>query len=204
MPVGEEAIIERLLNQLLKCDKVDTVTVSLGYMGILLKTYVESKFPSQKINYTFESEPLGTAGALTLLPNISESDKILVVNGDTYTDFKFQEIFIHLEENPAVIVTHKRSVNIDYGVISIDSSGYMSKYIEKPKTEYTISTGIYGLHGRHLNYLGSGNQNMPDLLVGISKDEAVLCLHHDGLWMDLGRAEDLIMANDIVLGFQSE
>lgn len=43
-----------------------------------------------EITYTREPEPLGTAGALSLIrDDVSDDDIVLVINGDTFTTLDF-------------------------------------------------------------------------------------------------------------------
>ena len=61
MPLGQEAIIERLLRSLRSANP-EHVTISLGYLGHLVEAVIQdgSRF-DLSVNYTREPEPLGTA-----------------------------------------------------------------------------------------------------------------------------------------------
>jgi len=79
----------------------------------------------------------------------------------------------------------------------MDGDDRVSGYIEKPITDYTVSMGVYvfesrcsGIHpvGQYLDF--------PDLILKmIANGEKVSGYVFDGYWMDLGRPDDYIQAN---------
>ena len=57
---------------------------------------------------------------------MSKSDRILVVNGDTFTDLDYREVLDQLQGTvEAVITCVERTINIDYGVIQFDVAGQL-------------------------------------------------------------------------------
>jgi NDP-sugar pyrophosphorylase family protein len=194
MPLTEgKSIIEHVLTGIASAG-ISEVTITLGYMGHLIEAIVGGgdRFGLQ-VDYTREEQPLGTAGPLSLLDNVNENDRILVVNGDTFTNLDYREVLDQLQGSvEAVITCVERTVNIDYGVIEIDATGQLAKYDEKPEIHMLVSTGIYGLRGSSLDLVQPGMQmDMPDLLRALQgKGRAVTCYLSDCAWKDLGRPED--------------
>lgn len=202
MPLGQEAIIERLLRSLRSANP-EHVTISLGYLGHLVEAVIQdgSRF-DLSVNYTREPEPLGTAGALTLLPyDVADDDVLLVLNGDTLTNIDFDHLLTWFEgtDAEAAMVCVSRDVLIDFGVVTATPDGRLQSISEKPRVSHLLSTGINLIRGRALKKLAPGHTDMPNFLVGLAEDGGtVLCHETDALWMDLGRAEDLIAANDMI------
>jgi NDP-mannose synthase len=202
IPLGSESIIERVLRGVSDSD-ITRVTVSLGHLGHLVEAVLGdgSKW-GISISYTREKEPLGTAGALSLLPDgVEDDDVVLVINGDTLTDLDFGELLDWFEQAgaAAAMVCVQRDVLIDYGVVDAGPDGALRAIHEKPRVRNTLSTGINVIGGRAVKTIGPGRLDMPDFLVGlVGAGETVLCRVVDNLWMDLGRPEDLATANDMV------
>jgi NDP-sugar pyrophosphorylase family protein len=73
----------------------------------------------------------------------------------------------------------------------------VSGYIEKPTTDYTVSMGVYVFEPRVLDYIPVGQYlDFPDLILKlIASGETVSGYVFDGYWMDLGRPDDYIQAN---------
>lgn len=194
MPLTEgKSIIEHVLTGIASAG-ISEVTITLGYMGHLIEAIVGGgdRFGLQ-VDYTREDHPLGTAGPLSLLERVSESDRILVVNGDTFTNLDYREVLDQLQGSvEAVITCVERTVNIDYGVIEIDATGQLAKYDEKPEINMVVSTGIYGLRGSSLDLVQPGmRMDMPDLLRALQiNGRPVVCYLSNCEWKDLGRPED--------------
>lgn len=202
IPLGSESILERLLRSLGPA-QIDRVTISLGYLGHLVEAVIgDGERFGLEVTYTREPAPLGTAGALGLLPTaVGPDDCLLVVNGDTLTTLDFGGLLDWFEGTSAVaaMVCVQREVTIDYGVVIVDANGCLAEIKEKPSTVNTISTGINLLRGRSLGHLPPGRYDMPDFLMKLTAEgEDVLCRVVDDLWMDLGRVEDLAAANDLL------
>ena len=123
MPLTEgKSIIEHVLTGIASAG-ISEVTITLGYMGHLIEAIVGGgdRFGLQ-VDYTREEQPLGTAGPLCLLEHVGEDDRILVVNGDTFTNLDYREVLDQLQGSvEAVITCVRRTVNIDYGVIQVDT-----------------------------------------------------------------------------------
>jgi NDP-sugar pyrophosphorylase family protein len=194
MPLTEgKSIIEHVLTGISSAG-ISDVTITLGYMGHLIEAIVGGgeQF-GLRVDYTREDHPLGTAGPLSMLEDVSAGDRILVVNGDTFTDLDYREVLDQLQGSvEAVITCVERTINIDYGVVQFDTTGHLANYDEKPEINIVVSTGIYGLRGSSLDLVQPGKRmDMPDLLRALQvNDRPVACYLSDCEWKDLGRPED--------------
>lgn len=194
MPLfADRSIIENVLGGVAAAG-IEQVTITLGYLGHLIEAVVGSGANFDlEVTYTRESTPLGTAGPLGLISNVKADDRILVVNGDTYTDLNYSLVLDRLgRECEAVITCVHRTLHSNYGVIRTDDGGFLLEYDEKPTFDMLVSTGIYGLRGSALDLVRPGlPMDMPRLLTGLqSAGRKVYCLVSDCEWKDLGRPED--------------
>ena len=90
MPLGDKPILERLIIQL-KEYNFKTVYFSVGYLSSLIRAYFgDGNKWGVQINYIQEDKRLGTAGPLSLLPEMTKP--FLVLNGDLVTDLNFSKI----------------------------------------------------------------------------------------------------------------
>ncbi|MDB5512559.1 MAG: putative sugar-phosphate nucleotide transferase, partial [Enterovirga sp.] len=120
LPLSDRPILEVVLEQL-KVAGFRDVCISLGYMAPLFKAFFgDGSRIGLSIEYVLEDEPLGTAGALTLVPDLAEN--FLVLNGDTLTDLDFKAFLdVHVESGAdATILTQKVDEYVDYGVLEFD------------------------------------------------------------------------------------
>ena len=204
LPLGNSTILETLLRSLASSGVTD-VTISLGYLGHLVRAVIgDGAALGVRVRYTEEPDPLGTAGALRLLTDLEDDDRVLSVNGDTLTDFDFRQAEVALRDRDAdaLIVVKERTSTIDFGVVEVDESGLLTGYAEKPTYTHLVSTGINALRGSAIHRgLPEGHVDMPDLMTAIRDGGGrVTCLRTDAAWYDLGRPEDLAAANTLQSG----
>src|ERR1700737_68997 len=71
VPLGNKPVIEILLRRLASSGLTD-VTICTGYLGELIKAVCgDGAQFGLRIQYVNEDQPLGTAGPLALIPNLS-------------------------------------------------------------------------------------------------------------------------------------
>jgi len=201
LPLGQQTILERLLQGVTEAG-IEQATISLGYLGHLVEAVIgDGRRFGLDVSYTREPEPLGTAGALNLLGDVDPDETLLVLNGDTLTTLDLAATMAGFEAGHALaaMVCVERDVVIDFGVVDAAADGRLRGIAEKPRLHHTVSTGINLLRGRALAHLPEGRVDMPDFLLGlVAAGERVDCVVTDALWMDLGRPEDLVRANDLL------
>lgn len=202
VPVGDQPILELLLRQLV-AQGCDRVTIALGHLGHLIRAVVDDEGAwGARVDYTRETEPLGTAGALALLEDLQPDDVVLAINGDTLTDLRFDEfVEIHRTNGAAAtIAVARRQVPIDFGVIETDERGDLADYREKPRFDSLVSIGVNAFVANELDRLrDAGPVNMPDFLLSLRADgRRVACHETDCYWLDLGRIDDLRAAAEIL------
>ncbi len=158
----------------------------IGYFGDGEKWGVE-------IKYTVEDRPLGTAGALHLLPE-RPREPFIVMNGDLLTNFDFTHMVNYHKEHNSDITSAVTPYNVTlpYGVIEHDH-GAINQVIEKPTYTYHTCAGIYVLSPVSLECFPSDvYYDMPSLINSVVEkgySAHIFPLHEK--WLDIGRPEDL-------------
>ena len=198
MPIGDMPILEVLLHQMKRAG-VNHVVLTVGHLASLLQAYF--KDGSQwdlDIVYSSEQKPLGTAGPIALVQGLDKT--FLVTNGDVLTTLNLKKLIaFHKQKGGiATIAAHRRQVKIDLGVIQWGGNDNVKGYIEKPVYDYTVSMGIYVFEPRVLEYIPVGEYlDFPDLILKlIDNGEMVNGYSFNGYWMDLGRPDDYMQANN--------
>ncbi len=192
VPIGGMPVMEIVIRQL-KAQGFRRITLAVGYMSELIKAYFQdgSRW-GVEIDYSHESEPLGTAGPLALIEGLT--DTFLVVNADVLTNINFNDLvsYHRTQGGLATISAFERQVQIDLGVIIKDGSGRIKDYLEKPTREYLVSMGIYVFEPPVLDFIyGKGYLDFPDLVKLLLREG--LSVHYflfPGYWLDIGRHED--------------
>ena len=198
MPIGDMPILEVMLRQMKKAG-VNEVILTVGHLASLLRAYFGyGEQWGMKINYSYEQEPLGTAGPLALIKDLDST--FLVTNGDVLTTLNLKDLldFHKKQGGIATIAVHQRQVRIDLGVVESNADHTITGYIEKPSYDYTVSMGIYVFEPRALKYIPENQYlDFPNLVLKlISAGEKVAAYPFDGYWMDLGRPDDYQQATE--------
>jgi len=198
MPIGDMPILEVLLRQMKRAG-IEDVILTVGHLAQLLHTFfMDGEQWGVHIAYSYEEDPLGTAGPLSLIKDLNST--FLVTNGDVLTTLDLRQLlaFHRSQGGIATIAVHHRQVKIDLGVVQWNGNNSLSGYIEKPTYDYTVSMGIYIFEPRVLDYIPYNQYlDFPDLVLKmIAAGETVSGYNFDGYWMDLGRPDDYAQANE--------
>jgi dTDP-glucose pyrophosphorylase len=172
--------------------------VSLNYRGDMIREHFGdgSKW-GVEIVYLTEDKPLGTAGALSLLPERTEKS-LIVMNGDILTKIDFRQLLQFHEEHKAQATTCVRDhfVEVPFGVI--DNDGHRIRALrEKPRHRFLVNAGIYALQPDALELIPRNEYfDMPMLIETLLERGQHACLFPlREYWIDVGRIEEYDRAN---------
>lgn len=150
------------------------------------------------IRYLEEQESLGTAGALSLLPE-KPSDPFFVMNGDLLTKVNFEQLldFHKTYQAQATMCVREYDHQVPYGVVRLDKHRLVS-IEEKPTQRYFVNAGIYVLDPAVLDYIPQRQFfDMPSLFEYVMKDQQqqAIAFPIREYWLDIGRMADFEKAN---------
>jgi len=203
LPVGETPILEIVLRQLTAAG-FDHITLTLGWMAAYFRTFIDQRSDLRRlarIDFVEELQPTGTAGSLASVEGL-EDGPFLVMNGDLLTTLDYAALvdFHQRRQAELTIALHQKPVPIDLGVVETASDGErVTGYVEKPTLHYTVSMGVYIYSPSVLDEIAPGQYlDFPTLALRlINQGRAVFGYPNDAYWLDLGRPEDLELAQQI-------
>jgi mannose-1-phosphate guanylyltransferase len=189
LPVGERPILEIILGQLAAAGFTH-VDLCVGHLGDLIRVYFREGTilpEGLTLDWHWEpEEPLGTAGALRVVPDLDGT--FLAMNGDILTTLDYRALVDHHRANGAAltIAVQGKRVEVDLGVLELNGDDVVG-YREKPTLSYEVSMGIYVYEARALEYLPDGACQFPDLVDRLlAAGEQVCAYRSDDMWFDLG------------------
>lgn len=199
MPIGEMPILEVVLRQL-KYFGFRNITLSVNHMAELIQTFFgKGEKLGLQIDYCVEDKPLGTAGSISLVENLSEH--FLVMNGDLLTTLDYKEMMMrHIQSGAqATIGVFPREVRIDFGVLDIAENGELENYREKPRLEYVVSMGVNAFHKSVLDFIPAKQYlDIPTLMMNLKNaGKRVMTFRSDCQWLDIGRPDDYEKAAEL-------
>ena len=177
---------------------INNITISLGYLGDQIVSYFgDGRALGVNLQYIREDEPMGTAGALSLLPS-PKNKQLIVINGDVLAAIDFDHLLSYHNTfgAQATVVIKKHFIQNPYGTVLFDSSETLIEFTEKPLYESWINAGIYVLEPATYEKLPTTPLDMPDLLLQINKKSDVRVYKFSNDWLDVGRPTDLVLANE--------
>lgn len=145
------------------------------------------------IRYVHEEIPLGTGGAVGLLPHDEINLPMIMMNGDLLTRIDHRSLLEFHASHGGVATMGVREYEhqIPYGVVK--SEGHRIKsMVEKPVQRFYINAGIYVLSPELVRSVSPGTRvDMPTLLEQAmqSGGEVSMFPVHE-YWLDIGRMED--------------
>eukprot|EP00913_Durusdinium_trenchii_P005251 g4897.t1 len=198
IPVGGkpvlESIIERLAEQGFK-----RIFLSVNYQAEKVEAYFGDGHEwGVDISYLEESKRLGTAGALTLLPE-TPSAPFLVMNADLVTAINFRRLLdFHVDQvADATMGVREYRFQVPYGVIEM-SGNQITEINEKPTQNYFVNGGVYALSPAVLHHVPDGEMyDMPTLFDQVISEGGLASAFpiHE-YWIDIGQLDDLQQAQE--------
>jgi dTDP-glucose pyrophosphorylase len=205
LKVGDKPILEIVLDSFIKAGFVNFY-ISTHYMPEMIREHFGDGSKWQvKITYVHEAEPLGTGGALGLLPPDLADLPLILMNGDVLTNVDFERVLAFHNKNTACATMCVRDYEyqVPFGVINGEGNRIVSM-MEKPIQRYFVNAGIYVV-SPELRKSVQKNQrlDMPTLLEqAIANNNDVLMFPIHEYWLDIGRIEDYQRAQTDILSLE--
>lgn len=132
-PVAGKPILEWQV-ECLKRQNVTEIVLIIGHLGHKIREYFGdgSKF-GVHISYIEETVPLGTAGALALLPPLLKEDAFFLIFGDVLFDIDLQRMAeYHKEKNAeATLFVHPNTHPFDSDLVICKENGAVERFDSK-------------------------------------------------------------------------
>ena len=145
-PINGKPFIDLLLDDLVS-QGLTRIILATGYLSNLVEQHVKQRTDIEHI-ISCEPKPLGTGGAIKFAEQHFRSNPVLVMNGDSRIVFDALNLLnIYYEKKcDAVILLSQTTKGQDYGNVTMDISGRINRFSEKPiktlNSKY-VNAGIY-------------------------------------------------------------
>lgn len=183
-----EAILERFI-----AAGFHRFYISVHYLPETIKSHFgDGSRWGVTIVYVEEDTPLGTAGALGLLPEADDLP-IIMMNGDILTQLDFNALLDFHEERAAQLTMCIRQyeIQVPFGVVEGEGH-FVTRITEKPVQRCFINAGIYVVSPQAVTRTQPMRRlDMPDLVKEILADKCEVAMFPiREYWLDIGRPED--------------
>lgn len=201
-PVGGRPFLELLVRQL-AIQGVRKLVLCTGYRADQFEeTFSDGRELGVTIEYSRESVPLGTAGAVKLAQRfLQQLSDFLVMNGDSLVDIDFQRLIgFHRGHCGAATIAAVSMPNTDrYGAVQTGADGRVNSFAEKGgnRGPGLINAGVYVFSTKILELI-------PEGLVSLERDVlprllslGVYALEQHGTFIDIGTPADYARAQEL-------
>lgn len=196
--IGEKPFLSHLF-EYLAFYKFDRLIVSTGFKHETIEQYFGDFYKGIRIEYSRETTPLGTGGAIKLALEKVKTDNIFIFNGDTFFAIDIAKMLTqHLKSNSDITVALKPMEKFSrYGNV-ISNNGRIINFEEKKYCEQgTINAGIYIMKSKLFNAM-----DLPDMFsfeTGFMEKniKTLFCnaFISDNYFIDIGIPEDYYKAD---------
>lgn len=191
--VAGRPILERIVLHLLG-HGIKDIFLAVNYLSHMVEEHFGNgeRFGC-RIRYLKESRPLGTGGALSLLPE-APTHPMLVMNGDLVTQANLGAMIdAHRDSGAEATVGLRRYFHhVPFGCAELDN-GRVVRLQEKPTLTRLVNAGIYVLNPKVVARVPRDTElGIPSLLEGcLAKDETVNGFEIEEDWIDVGQRDQL-------------
>lgn len=197
LEIGGKPILETIIENFVKSG-FRRFFIAVHYKSEQIKDYFgDGARWGVSISYIDELEPMGTAGAIGLLPADLPDVPLLVMNGDILTQVDFSRLLAYHNEQQAIatLCVRQYDYQIPYGVVMAEHQQLLS-IEEKPVQTCLANAGIYVLdHSLVKTIAAQEKLDMPTLLnQQVARGETVSMFAVNDYWLDIGREADFLRA----------
>jgi NDP-sugar pyrophosphorylase family protein len=200
LPIHGKPIVEHTIRNLKK-HGIKRIILSIGYKAEQIKKYLGDGLQlGIEINYSVESEPLGTGGAVKLATNGLDKPFFLTW-GDNLMDINFSKMCEDFVENQTSLImalTPREDVE-NFGVAKLNGRK-IADFVEKPKREDApsnlINAGAFIVNPKCLDILPAGKSSIEkDCFEKLAPLGEISAFTHEGQWFPTDTLEKYLYAN---------
>ncbi|MED1801458.1 nucleotidyltransferase family protein [Brevibacillus porteri] len=197
LKVGNKPLLETILLNFIE-HGFHKFYISVNYKAEMIQEYFgDGSRWNVTIKYLNEEKSLGTAGALSLLPE-KPTLPLLVMNGDLLTKINFEQLLdFHIAyQAKGTMCVREYDFQVPYGVVKVDKQR-MVGIEEKPVQRFFVNAGIYVLDPSVIEMIPSNEFfDMPSLFDKfLLEEQQTIVFPIREYWLDIGRLSDFERAN---------
>jgi NDP-sugar pyrophosphorylase family protein len=200
--VGDRPFLELLVRQL-SCQDIRRLVLCTGYRAQQIESALgDGHAWDATIEYSRETQPLGTAGAVKFAePLLRDCSDFLVMNGDSFMEMDFRDLLhFHRESGGIASMAVFRTKNEKrYGTVQAGADGLVSGFLEKSDADQNglVNAGVYAFSRRILDYIPEGASSLERDIFPRVLSQGVFASEQQGVFIDIGTPDDYARAQGL-------
>lgn len=193
--ISGRPFMEYVIHELTKYG-ITEIIFAVGYKGSIIEEHFGdgSKF-NITVQYAYEEELLGTAGAIKNAGRFITDDDFLVLNADTYYQIDYNRLFnIKREKSLEMALVLREVPDVSRYGMAVLADGYLTGFNEKSTESCpgTINGGIYLMNRSLLSEIPTGKVSLENEMIPrwLSESRLLGGIINDGYFIDIGIPED--------------
>lgn len=202
--VGSKPMLCWIMEHWIKqgCKKI---AISVGYLGEYIEKHIGYSYNGCEVVYIHENKRLGTGGAVR---NAFASEEltagdVIVANGDTWFNVDYKKLRNVGEETGTSVVIGARYMkeNERYGVLKLDETGKVNRFVDWEPGDGIINGGVYLINGEEAQKRLRGEKEIfafEEWLAREAEKGTVSAACFDVEFLDIGLPDDYRKAQDVI------
>jgi NDP-sugar pyrophosphorylase family protein len=201
-PVGNMPFLQLLVLQL-RSQSIRRMVMCTGHLA----NQIEEEFGDGHkwdvaIDYSKESRPLGTAGAVKFAERyLAQDSDFLVMNGDSFLELDFRQfIRFHREHGGLMSMAVRRVPDAArYGTVQLDTLNRVVGFSEKTGAHVPglVNGGVYVFNRAMLEHIPHGPASLEKDVFPRLLEQGMYALEQHGMFIDIGTPEDYALAQTL-------
>jgi NDP-sugar pyrophosphorylase family protein len=195
LKVAGRPILERLVLHLIS-NGIRKIFLAVNHLSHVIEHHFgDGDQYGCSIAYLIEEKPLGSGGALSLLPE-SPAAPILLMNGDLIFQTDLGMMLDYHDENDYFATMGVRPYlhNVPFGCVQSNQDGELVKFEEKPTLKKQINAGVYVLSPLAVATVPGNQTEFPITQLfedALTSHQRCGLFTLDDEWLDIGRPAQL-------------
>lgn len=195
--VAGEPVLEILIRRLVS-QGFQNIWIAVQYRADDIVSTIGNRWEHEAdIQYIYEQEPLGTAGAVREIPGLDPREPVLVCNADVIHSGNFGEL-VEFHESQAALATvsvTQHITEVPFAVVT-STNGRLTGVEEKPRRQDMVSMGVNVLTQEAFTlFPKTGRIDMPEVIETLMLNGfPVAVFEMNGYWLDIGTEASLMRA----------
>jgi D-glycero-alpha-D-manno-heptose 1-phosphate guanylyltransferase len=200
--VGDTAFLELLVLQL-RAQGMRRLVMCTGYLADQIEAHFgDGRKWNVEIEYSKETQPLGTAGAVKFAERyIGQAAEFLVMNGDSFLEMDLRQLLrFHREHSGLISMAVRRVPNAArYGTVRLDTLNRITGFAEKAGAEAPgiVNGGVYVFSRAVLQHIPEGPASLEKEIFPRLLPQGMYAAEQDGVFVDIGTPEDYARAQEL-------
>ena len=201
-PVGKESFLHLLVRQL-QSQCIQRLVMCTGYLADRIRDeFGDGRNWGVAIEYSNESSPRGTAGAVKLAQcYLSFASDFVVLNGDSFLELDFHQLIdFHRKQGGVATIAVRRVENaMRYGTVRVDTNNRIIGFQEKTGMQGPglVNGGVYVFSSSILEHIADGPSSLENDTFPRILRRGVYALEQHGMFIDIGTPEDYRRAQEL-------